>query len=209
MSEISTTKDINDKSINLSNQKRQQAFYYRDREYLYPSELSQLLSAAKKEESGDLWYCLLLLMHRHAYRVSEAIALKWSDVDFNAAQIRVNRLKGSVSGVHPLSVDEIKALKKILRLKLSTTYVFISRQKQPLTDVAVRKAVTRIAIKAELEALNVHPHMLRHSAAIHYLNKVKDLFLTQQFLGHKSIDNTMKYLKLTPGRLESVGEWFK
>lgn len=208
MAKKQSTQHVNYNLEKQSNKKRQQASNYRDREYLYPSELAQLLEAAKREASGNLWYCLLLLMHRHAYRVSEVCALKWSDIDFVNAQIRVNRLKGSVSGVHPLAADEIKALKKLHRNK-SSTYVFISCHGQPLASISVNKALERLGVKAELENLKLHPHMLRHSAAVHYLNKTKDLFLTQQFLGHKSIDNTMKYLKLTPGRLESVGEWFK
>lgn len=200
-------KSVNCKDETNSKKRRGKATEYRDREYLFKDEMNRLLASAKKEQYGKLWHCYLLVMYRHAFRVSELINLKWSDIDFVSGQIKVNRLKGSVSGVHPLGADEIKALKLLYRNKKSN-YVFISSQGKPLSNFTVNKAVSRIGIKTNLD-FPIHPHMIRHSAAIHFLESAKDLFLTQQFLGHKEIANTLIYLKLTPGRLENVGEWHR
>ena len=190
-----------------SKKKRQKATEYRDREYLYQEEIDRLIGTAKSERYGKLWHCVILLMYRHAYRTSELISLKWSDIDFQSGQIKVNRLKNGLSNTQPLGSDEIKALKRLHRDKKSS-YVFISNQQKPLSYIGIHKAVSRIGVNAGIE-LRVHPHMIRHTAAIHFLERSKDLFLTKEFLGHKDINNTMIYLKLTPGRLESVPNWFK
>jgi integrase len=43
--------------------------------------------------------CLVLLMYRHGLRVSEAIALRWSQVDLKEGQIHVRRLKNGKPSV--------------------------------------------------------------------------------------------------------------
>ena len=200
-------KDVNDNSEKGSHKKRQQASHYRDREYLFVSEVYKVLEASKKERSGKTWYCLFLLIFKHALRVNEALNLKWSDINWQSGHIKINRLKDSVSGTHPLSKEEIRSLKSLLS-KQKSSYIFISSHGKPLSDVAVRKCMLRIGQKLNLP-FSIHPHMLRHSAAIAYLEKTKDLYMTKEFLGHREIDNTLIYLQMTPGRLETSNDWFR
>jgi len=47
----------------------------------------------------------------------------------------------------------------------------------------------------------VHPHLFRHSVAVHILRGGVDIRYVQQFLGHADIDTTMIYLRLIPGHL--------
>jgi len=47
-----------------------------------------------------------------------------------------------------------------------------------------------------------HPHMFRHSYASHFLQKVPDLHLLAQVLGHSSIRITELYAHMLPGRLD-------
>lgn len=44
---------------------------------------------------------------------------------------------------------------------------------------------------------NIHPHTLRHSFAVHFLNETNNLIKLQRLLGHKDIDATEKYLRYT------------
>lgn len=207
MGEMSMDKTVSDKNEMRSQKSTPKHRDRRDREYLYRSEINRLIAAAKGERESKMWYCLFLLMYRHAFRCGEIIKLKWSDIDFESGQIKINRIKGSLSGIHPLEKDEIKALKVLFKNK-SSNYVFISVQGKPISDISVRKAVLRIGKRINLP-ISVHPHMIRHSAAVHFLENVKDIFLCQQFLGHKNLNNTLVYLHLTPGRLQTVKEWYK
>ena len=45
---------------------------------------------------------MILVCYRHGLRVSELVGLEWSQVDFNAANLFVRRLKGSTDAVHPV-----------------------------------------------------------------------------------------------------------
>jgi site-specific recombinase XerD len=51
---------------------------------------------------------------------------------------------------------------------------------------------------------HVHPHMLRHATGYALANEGTDTRLIQDFLGHASIANTVRYTKLAPGRLAAV-----
>lgn len=56
---------------------------------------------------------LLLLMFHHGLRVSEAISLRWDAVILDQKLIGITRLKGSVSGIHPLQPDGIETLEDL------------------------------------------------------------------------------------------------
>jgi len=49
--------------------------------------------------------------------------------------------------------------------------------------------------------VRVHPHLLRHSIAVHLLRGGADVRYIQHFLGHSSLDTTKIYLRLVPGQL--------
>jgi len=47
----------------------------------------------------------------------------------------------------------------------------------------------------------IHPHLLRHSIAVHLLRQGADIRHIQQFLGHADLETTKIYLRLVPGHL--------
>lgn len=56
-----------------------------------------------------------MIAYHHALRVSELVNLKWSQADLSQGLIHVNRLKNGVASVHPLSGQNIRALRKLKR----------------------------------------------------------------------------------------------
>lgn len=50
---------------------------------------------------------------------------------------------------------------------------------------------------------HVHPHALRHAAAVHLLRGGADIRHVQEFLGHADLDTTKTYLHLIPGHLRA------
>ena len=179
----------------------------RGRGYLRPDEANALLEAAGNLGRQPLRdQCLLRLLYRHGLRASEARNAKWTDFDIMAGSgpktFHVRRLKGSVDSVHTLDRDEVAALRR-LKADGTSPFVFVSERGGPLSPDMIARIVERAGEAAKL-GFHVHPHMLRHATGYALANEGTDTRLIQDFLGHASIANTVRYTKLAPGRLAAV-----
>src|ERR1035441_4029784 len=133
----------------------------RVREYLTPSEMERLLDAAGSSgRHGARDRTLLLLMYRHGLRVSEAIALRWEQIDLKAGHLAVVRRKNGVPSTHPLRGPELRALRQLRRDWPETPYLFVSERGGPMSAGNVRKLAARSGLAARI-TLPIHPHMLR------------------------------------------------
>ena len=126
----------------------------REREYLTSSEIDQVAKAAKSIGRHAHRDCtIIMIAYHHALRVSELVGLKWSQIDLNQGLIHVNRLKNGVASVHPISGNNIRALRKLKRDYPETQYVFITERKGPMVSDTVRKLFKRAGEKAKLPFL--------------------------------------------------------
>lgn len=172
---------------------RQKNQAYRSREHLTVDEVYTLIAAAGnrgRHKQRDL--CLLLLMFRHGLRASEAATLKWDAVMFKTKELRVNRLKGSRSGNHPLQPDELEALTIVKNLYPDSIFVFPGERGGPISVDGIEKMVDRAAKSIGMQ-IKVHPHMLRHSCGFFLADKGYPTRDIQDWLGHASIHNTVIY----------------
>jgi type 1 fimbriae regulatory protein FimB/type 1 fimbriae regulatory protein FimE len=177
------------------------------RDYLRPNEANAVIEAAGRVGRHCLRdQVLLRLMYRHGLRASEAKHTKWTHFDLTPGSgpkvFHVRRLKGSIDSVHTLDRDEVSALRKLMTTSTSP-YVFVSERGGPLSPDMIARVVERAAETAKL-GFHVHPHMLRHATGYAMANEGTDTRLIQDFLGHASIANTVRYTKLAPGRLATV-----
>jgi integrase/recombinase XerD len=81
--------------------------------------------------------------------------------------------------------------------------LFLRRGAARISTYAGVCIVKQAARRAKL-GKHVHPHMIRHSFATHLLNRGADLYSIMQFLGHKSIESTVRYLQVATARLSEV-----
>src|SRR5258706_8875648 len=87
----------------------------RQREYLTPTEVDQLLAAAKNNRHGHRDATMILIAYRHGLRASETCDLRWSQADLDQARLHVRRVKRGTPSVHPLQGDELRALRRLKR----------------------------------------------------------------------------------------------
>jgi integrase len=77
---------------------------------------------------------MILLAFRHGLRVSELVALRWSQVDLAGGRLEVIRGKGSEDSIHPLGGAELRALRKLARARQpDQRHVFLSERGAPMT----------------------------------------------------------------------------
>lgn len=174
----------------------------RPREYLTEDEVDRLMKAARSVGRHGLRDAtLILLAYRHGLRVSELVALKWTQVDLKQGHLAVVRAKNGTDSTHPLRGPEIRALRRLKREYGPSPYVFVTERKGPLTASTVRKMVARAGEGAGI-AFSVHPHMLRHGCGFKLANDGHDTRAIQHYLGHKQIQHTVWYTELASERFE-------
>ena len=178
---------------------------YRDREYLFPTEVGALIRAARAHaRHAHRDATMILICYRHGLRVSELCNLRWSQVDFTDAVLSVRRLKNSRDGSHPLQGDTLRALRR-LRREVEGPFVFVSERGGPISPQGFRDNLKRLGTLAGLP-LPVHPHMLRHATGCKLANDGTDTRTLQHYFGHKNIQNTVRYTELDASRFNDLWE---
>ena len=64
---------------------------------------------------------MILLAWRHGLRCEELVGMHLAQVNLDAREVQVIRVKGSVSAHHPLDDEEIRCLKRWLRVRQTMT----------------------------------------------------------------------------------------
>ena len=141
------------------------------------------------------------MAYRHGLRVSELVALRWEQIDFTAGTIYINRLKNDVSSTHPLRGVELRALRQLHRKYPNSNYLFVSETGAVIAAATARGIIQRAVKMAEL-SLSVHPHMLRHACGFYLASRGHDTRAIQAYLGHRNIQHTVRYTKLSPKRFQ-------
>ena len=160
------------------------------------------MAAARQNRHGHRDASMILIAFRHGLRASEAVDLRWDQVNFTGAVLHVRRTKGGTPSVHPLSGSEMRALRRLQRESDASPFVFVSERGAPFTTAGFARMMERAATGNGLK-LKVHPHMLRHSCGFALANAGHDTRALQAYLGHKNIQHTVRYTELAPDRFKS------
>jgi integrase len=174
----------------------------RPREHLTEREVEKLIEAAKGNRWGQRDSTMILVAFRHGLRASELCSLQWSDMEFESATLHLRRAKGGATATHPLLGDELRALRASKR-EATSPFVFVSERGAPFTTSGLAKLVERAGVEAKLP-FKAHPHMLRHACGYALANRGTDTRTLQAYLGHRSIQSTVRYTELAPGRFKNL-----
>ena len=174
----------------------------RPREYLTAAEIEKLIKAARDGRYGLRDATMILIGFRHGLRAVEICDLEWSQVELGrSAALHVRRAKNGKPSVHPLRGDEVRALRELRRQFPDSAFVFATERGGPFTPDAVNRLVKTIGARAKL-AFPVHCHMLRHGCGFALANAGHDTRSIQDWLGHRSIQHTVRYTELSPTRFK-------
>ncbi len=162
------------------------------------NDINLLIQSCEKEtDSKSLRDSVLInLLYSSGLRVSEALSLKWSDLDRQRQVLKVLG-KGSKERLVPYSERCSRALNSFEKChppKNASVYILSNFRGGALSRMAAWKRVVARGLEAGLE--HVHPHVLRHSFATHLLGGGADVRVVQALLGHNSINTTERYLKV-------------
>jgi integrase len=197
------TPTIENRAVGTRTPRRPPNAELRPREYLTPTEVDQLVAAAKGNRYGHRDATMILIAYRHGLRASEVCDLRWSQVDLDQARLHVRRVKRGTPSVHPLQGDELRALRRLKRESPAhQDFVFMTERGGPFTTTGFAFLVSRAGAKAGLP-FKAHPHMLRHAAGYKLANDGHDTRSLQAYLGHRNIQHTVRYTELASNRFDN------
>jgi len=159
-------------------------------------EIERLLSALNQRTFlGARMYAIIALLYDSGLRAGELATLELSDVQWSDYQLRVMG-KGKKERLVPFSPATHKALRKYLAQREpfahESSALFITAEGQRLTREAVTIAVKRLGKRAGIPRL--HPHLLRHSAAVAAILNGANQFELKRILGHTQLTTTDGYM---------------
>jgi integrase/recombinase XerD len=160
-----------------------------------PDDIQQILAAIKKPRDR----ALILTLLRTGMRIGELVSTKVEDLNLREQFIQIKEAqKNRLGRVVYLSADAHAALKRWMRIrKYESEYVFYGYDAAPLCYGAARAVFKRCLDKAGLTNKGYTLHCLRHTYASELLNAGMPLQCLQELLGHRSIEMTRRYARLT------------
>jgi site-specific recombinase XerD len=168
--------------------------------YLEPEEARAVIAAVDTSSPrGRRDHALFLLLYNTGARVSEALAVRSSDLRLDRPrQVRFLG-KGRKERICPLWPETASALRRIVRAEGGSDVLFQSHRSTPLTRDGVayllQKYVRLAAKSSQTPRLRrVTPHMLRHSCAVALLQAGVDVSVIRDYLGHASVSTTSRYI---------------
>ena len=153
---------------------------------------------------------ILEMLYATGCRVSELIGLDLYDVDFETDTAMVTG-KGNKQRLVPVGSYASRAVRAWLgdRLELRNPgkdpgTLFLTIRGNTLTRQSIWRIVRAYGAAVGIDAARLSPHVLRHSAATHMVERGADLRTVQEMLGHASVSTTQVYTKVSPEHLREI-----
>ena len=145
------------------------------------------------------------LLYGCALRVSELCNLNFIDLDIKSRTLRVKG-KGSKMRIVPVGQKSIEIIEE---------YLNITNHQSNNEPLIKTKGGNRIYPRFVYRIINKYlskvtdikkksPHVLRHSAATHMLDRGADLRAVKELLGHENLSTTQIYTHVSVERLKST-----
>jgi integrase len=176
--------------------------------------------------NGHRWEALFYLSVTTGLRQSELIGLFWTDLDWDARKLHIQRqyYRGRItelkrkSSRRPIVLGEVAIQKLRERQEIQARerahgsweeqgFIFTSRNGQPASREVLRRTFARLAEEAGLPKIRFHD--LRHTAATLMLKEGIHPKVVSERLGHSNIGMTLNtYSHVLPSLQEDVAARF-
>jgi integrase/recombinase XerD len=169
-----------------------------------PDDLRRLLSVI--DDIRDR--ALILILLRTGMRIGELLNTRMADVHLQERKIEIYEgEKNRLGRVVYLSDDAVMALRKWLKKRNPGEEYLIYTRTETMSYSTARTIFRRYLMRAGLADQGYTLHTLRHTFATEFLNAGMRLECLQVLLGHRSIEETRRYARLTDKTRED--EYFR
>ncbi len=165
----------------------------------------KIYQLAEEDKDPALVKVIFELLYGCALRVSELCSLNFIDLDLNEKIIRIKG-KGNKMRIIPVGSKSVPVITEYLNGKPK-----MNVNSALLTDKEGKRIYSRFVHRIVFKYLSKvtdikkkSPHILRHSAATHMLDKGADLRAVKEILGHENLSTTQIYTHVSIERLKST-----
>lgn len=192
------------------------------------SEVERVIDAAGGFGSTDTVSlrdrALVEFLYATGARVSEAVGLKFEDIDLAESVVRLSG-KGQKQRLVPIGKCAVSALRDYLdkarpilesraqksqaaaksqvnssSKSANSHIIFLNKRGKSLSRQSAWEAISHAGKMAKI-GKELHPHTLRHSFATHLISGGADVRTVQELLGHASVTTTQIYTHISPDAL--------
>ena len=177
------------------------------------SDVADMAGAIRVVDGAEPWiaardWALVTLLFGCGLRISEALALKNSDVAHAPESLRILG-KGSKERIVPVLPAVNAAIKKYMDVRpcgnAPDDKLFRSVRGLPMSARMAEKVIEKLRAYLQLPDY-VTPHALRHTFATALLSDGADLRSLQELLGHSSLSTTQLYTKVNMSEIMNIYE---
>jgi len=169
--------------------------------YLSTKETERLLSRISSKRDKAMF----ALMYFYGMRCVEAAKLNLDDLRLADSRLYIHAAKNGISGEVILTREVRRVLEAYVKERGSDTTqaraLFVSRKSKTgsgrLSTRQISRLFQKYAKHAKLPIDKQHPHVLRHSIAVHMADSGIDVGVVKDHLRHRKIENTMIYFQIT------------
>ena len=164
------------------------------------SQIDEIFNSlnSSKSRNGKIYTMVLRLMFLSGLRVSEALNIKWSDLNANDFSLNIYG-KGSKERKVYLTQEFSKQL---YHLKGNSIFIFHIKNK-PISTRTINKFL-KDSFKNGIINKSLSSHIFRHSFATTMLENNADIRHIQKLLGHSSISTTEIYTKVAKSLKKNI-----
>jgi integrase len=139
-------------------------------------------------------------------RAGEAQQLTWNEIDFERKTVRITPEKGSNPRIFKLS-PKLTSRLKALRTKKKANEVF-GKYLRNRRGLYQKQRATPARKLENPRLVQIKFHTFRHWKATMLYHQTKDLLFVQRFLGHRSVQNTFRYIQLSEALFSEEDEQY-
>jgi len=163
-------------------------------DYLTEEELARVLEVART----PLEKAVIMVLVDTGLRIDELCRLTLADIDWQKGFVFAHREKTGMHGWIPIGEKSMAILKEYI------TWKGIKGNKEPLFPYKYWDIWRWLKDLGKLSGLDsrLHPHLLRHTAAVLRRMQGQSLEDLKELLGHRNINSTMIYASLKSKELK-------
>lgn len=163
------------------------------------SDVNKILRYLSKIEINDspLFYikCAIFLMLETGVRLNELRHIQIKNIDLQAQRILLTKTKNNKNRIVPFSSLSETVLHHLIKYNYEYDYLFFNKEKNSIwTSKKISYWLNIVKASCDIEKL--HPHQFRKTFATKLLVNGCSIHTIMRLLGHSSLSQTLKYLKL-------------